>query len=510
MGRLKLAAFSLALAVSVQINGAVLEQQEMQLSRGLKMLYTEMQEKGDEDKKEYVITDPHFILELQPQKIIVESNLQGTLNVILDYKNNKLHSESNGINHFVINKILKSSKASHSGVEQIADYTIEGKLVKDITVDFKQAKPALLKLSEEEFNPELVVDLLSSIKDSSATGTDIKVSGIGGYGKELIEYLKSNYKHTSGDAPEQFSFSVKRIDENGEHGQEIPIGNYVYRFPGIGALTSLHDFSASLPAWRKILDFMRSENLNDIATWSFNFDGQDKSKIMNGSWKGSASSVKEGDNALKYEHSFNIESNFSPDWVSAVQKFTKEPIQGKQNEKNTPENMMAEEVMNWLASPKTTAFLTLLPLEAKINSSTAINYTAIPLSISKLVANLSWLSKQKGVKMNFDYANRVLNSQLDIVGGRDVFNSGVDIYNALGDTVSSVFIMPKLSPAARDDLYKTLLNYVEDPAKGDSELKFSVKYDENGVTIGKKSIYNLLSDLAQFRERHFSSEAGNY
>jgi len=511
MSRLKIAAFSLALFASVQINGAVLEQQEMQLSRGLKMLYADLQEKGDESKKEYVITDPHFILDLPAQEVTVESDLKGTLNLVLDYKNNKLHSESDGINHIIINKMSKYPKEfSNSKKGQLADYTLEGKIIKDMTVDFKQAKPAFFKLTGGEFSKGLIVDLLSSVKESSSTGTNVKVKGIGGYGKELLESFKYNYQHLSSDSPERFSLSVKTTDDNGEYGQEIPLGSYVYRFPSATSLTSVHNFSAALPDFKKIADFIHSENLNDISTWSFNFDGNDKSKIVSGSWKGSGSSVKEGENALKYQHNFFIESTATPDWVSVVQNVKKEPIEGQREKDEAREDAIADGIMNWLISPKTTPFLKLLPLESKIASDTIINYSAIPLSVSKLVANLSWLSKGNGLKVNFDYANNALSSVINLVGGKESFNYAVELYNALSESVTTVFIMPKLSEAARDDLYKTLLNYAEDPTKGDSELKFSVKYNDDGVTIGKKSFYNLLSDLAQFRERHFSSEAGNY
>lgn len=487
---------TLAFAVATASSPLWAEIQQRQLTKEVMLQFEEMDQKGDDSKEEYLIKNPHFFWmdsSATAPTIMGEIDLKGTLKVIADYKGNNIKTESDGITHIIV----RSSDPD----DQPMNLFIDGKINKSIDIDFKKIEGPVAQFRAGHSSDQTILSILEAISKASAEGKNLKITG-DNFGTDrnpaLIELVKANYVHTSGVTPEEFTLNIKS-----NHSLVTATPTAIYKLPNSGKIDSSYDIKTKLPAWSKLLEYTKMPHKNGLPEASFDGKMTTKSKLGEGTWDSSFASKKLEGNRYLIEGKMSSDGTNSPDWVKEVQGIEKEPITSltSKDEDQRSESAMEKMIFDWLKSSKTTAFLTLIPLQSSLNWNGSLEYFAdagnFSVDTGKFIFSL--LGKRKtGIQLNFDYKGGEANSELSLLGGRPLFDHGIALYNAFGDSIASYWRIPKFSSEDKDGLYNLFTKYSEQPGKANTELKFAVKYNKDGVTIGGKDASQFIADLSTF------------
>lgn len=488
---------TLAFAIATVSNPIWAEMQQKQLTKEVMLQFEEMDQKGDDSKQEYLIKNPHFFWmdsSSTAPTILGEIDLKGTLKVTADFKGNHIQTESDGITHIIVH--------SSDPDDQPMNVIVDGKIFKSLDIDFKKIEGAVAQLKAgRPSNQATLLTVLESISKATSEGKNLKITGDSfGTAKNptIIESAKMAYVHTSGATPEEFTLDVKS-----NHSLVYISPTTVYKLPNSGKMDTSYDLKSKLPPWSKLLDYVNMSNKNGLPEASLTGKMTAKSKLGESQWDSSFASKKLENGHYLIEGKLTNESNTSPDWVKEAQGLVVEPLsEGESKPSNKRfETSIEKTVVEWLKSAKTTPFLALIPLQSSLDWNGSMEYMADAgnFSVEKGKLLLSLLGKRKtGIQLNFDYKSGEVNSEMTLLGGRPLFDHGVALYNAFGDSIVSYFKLPKFSSEDQDGLFNLLAKYSEQPGKASSELKFLVKYNRNGVTIGGKDMSQFVGDLSMF------------
>lgn len=477
------------------------ELQQKQLTKDISMQYQEMQQKGDDSKREIIIKDPHFFWmdtsSMKPE-IAGEIDHKGTFTIDVNFAENRIKVEPDGTTHVII--------ASGNSEEKPIDFTVEGKRVAIINLDFDKIAPTLEKLKNGDTSEQNILVLLNAIKSVAGEAKDLKVIASPQERREplLVDLAKFNYVHTSGQTPEEISLQLKTKQKLEYFGSSA-----IYSLPAIGPIDSNYDIIIRLPEWAKLIAYARAPKMQFLPEVSLEVKTEAQSKLGQGVWNGNLFS-KNSEGGRSIASQFHYEGKSNPDWVQQVQNIVKEhSAQGENNQRKELHDAMEVGLYNWLKSPKTTPFLKLFPMQLTSDWKGAMQYAmdAGNFSVGKADFDYSLLGKEKkGLKVLFDYQNGDVNSQVTLVGGRPILDYGIDLYNSFSDSIADLWPMRKISKEMGEGLYKLLVEYVEQPAKAQDELMFIVKYNKDGFTIGKKSLAEMMSDLSTFQKKYLSQK----
>lgn len=507
---------TLALAVSTVSCPLWAEAQQKQLTKEIMVQFEEMNLKGDSSKEEYVLKNPHFFWmdsSATAPTILGEVDLKGTLKITADYKGNTIKSESDGRTHIIVR--------SSDPEEEPMNVFIDGKINKSIDIDFKKIEGPVAQFREGNFSKQTVLPFLEAISKASSEGKDLKITG-DGFGTDknptLVEVAKANYVHTSGVTPEEFTFTIKTNRSTAFVGSTA-----IYKLPDSGKIESSYDSNAKLPAWAKLIEYANAPKKNGFPEASVDGKVNAKSNLGIGSWDYSFNSKKLDGNRSSIGGKLKGVSTNSADWIKNFQGIVREPLSnGAANgESQRPEGMIEKMIYNWVKSPKTTPFLSLLPLESTLDLNGSMEYSADAHKLSpEEVKNkgffdtgkwsLSLLGNRKtGIQLDVNYKGDEGHAELALLGGRPLFDHGIALYNAFGDSIASYWKLPKFTAEDKEGLFNLLTKYSDQPAKANTELKFSVKFNGDDATIGGKNISEFMGDLARFYHE-FSARQGEF
>lgn len=484
---------TMAFFIAISANNAIWsELQQKQLTKEISMQYEQMEQKGDESKKEILLKNPHFFwmdTSSMTPTIAAEVNHKGLLKILIDRQQNRIETQSDGSTRVRINP---------NDNDQSVDFTIEGKIIKIINIDFQKADPALTKMKAGEMSDQNLLTVLNAIKSASSEGKDLKLySESAGNEPTLIEWFKGDYVQSSGETPENFTLKFK-IKQNLEY-----VGSQaIYRFPDVNPIDSTYEMKLNLADWSKLLDFARKDRKHLLPAGTFDIKSESKTKISETSWQTSFASKKLEDNKHAIEGKMHYEAKSTSDWVKKIQNIQKEPK--KESGSLSPYAFIEPQIVDWIKSPRTTPFLSLFPLILSSDWNGSLQYSSTDnFSVEKGNFTYSLMGKEKnGLKANLNYENGNYDSAVALVGGRADYDYGIDLYNAFSDSLPQ-FQLKKFSKENRDDLFKVLSKYAEQPEKAASELKFNLHYDKDQqmLKIQNKNFEEFANDLSDFYQR---------
>jgi hypothetical protein len=494
---------TLAFAVATASSPLWADVQQKQLSKEIMVQFEEMNLKGDNSKEEYFLKNPHFFWmdsSATAPTILGEMDLKGTLKIIADYKGNNIKAESDGITHVIVH--------SSDPEDEPVNFFVDGKINNSIDIDFKKIEGPVAQFREGNFSKQTILPFLEAITKASSEAKNLKFTG-DGFGTDksptIVESSQANYVHTSGATPEEFTWNLKTNQSSAFVGSTA-----VYNFPNSGKMDSSYDLSAKLPAWAKWVEYANDTKKNGFPEGSFNGKMNAKSNFGNGAWEYSLSSKKSEANSFLIETRLKGAGASSPNWVKEFQGVVREPFANEAGKDESKQGFIEKMIYNWVKSPHTTAFLSLLPLENNLDLSASFEVVPNAPNLSREEANnkgffnngkisLSLLGNRKtGILSNFNYKGDEGNSDLALVGGRPLFDHAIALYNAFGDSIASFWRIPKFTAEDKDGLFNLLAKYADQPAKANSELKFSLRFKGDDATLGGKDINEFVAALTKF------------
>lgn len=458
------------------------EMQTKQLTEEIKIHYADLEQKGDDSKFEVTLKDPHFYwMDTTGDKprMIGEIDHKGTLKFWVDIPSNVAKAESEGSTHLIFNQ----TGPANGPIEM----TLHGKMTDLIEGDFSKIKEPIAKLRAGAFSEEDILTLLENVKKASLNGRNVKITLAQAAKEMLLEVANINYQHNSGLTPEEFTISLKASAENKSN-----------LFLEADKRDSTISGKMTLSPWRKLAAFLRHPDWKTIPEGNSEWNITSTSEIDSSLAKIRFSS-SQGDNPI-IEFEINQKVDLVSDWVNKlVANVKKNPPQENENAENQAEIA----IYKWLISPQTLPFLNLIPLQSAFDFNGSFEYSAVPAFAAKKGAlSFSLLGqKQSGVQIAFnaDEQGRNGDLQLLLAGGRPLFNRLISFYNALENSISSVFSggymgMQPISQEYKEKLYKLLLSYTADPSAAEKQMKFVVKYNKDEVTIGGKTLQQFMAD----------------
>lgn len=459
---------------------------EKQLAKGIKIQYQQWERKGDDDKFEVLVRDPH-IYWLDTSKMVPrlmgEIDHKGTWKINVDVKGNQAKTESDGVTHITIN--------APESEDSYLDLTMDGQITKTVEGDLAKMREPLRQIRAGEFTEESLLTILEAINKGAVEAKNLKISSVQDGGEETIfETAALNYRHASGATPEEF---VAKVKASGTY--QLAIGSTVMKFPELGKWESLEGGSLSLSDWRTLAAFFHAPFSKGMPSMQLDSSSNIKSKLGASIWSVLFAN-KHGENSL-VSWTIKGQNQLMPDWVKSIAGVQKHSLGG------TEESMAALFVYNWLTSPQTAAFLSLLPLQSSLDWNGSVEYgSASSKDVSKGHMWFNWLKKDNsGLQVKFsDVSTDKGDLQVTLVGGRAIYDYFVGLFNAFESSLSPLaqkyhINLEKISPETKEKLFNFLLSYADDPKAQEKELKFNVKYTPAGTTIGNKPLSQFTSDF---------------
>ncbi len=455
---------------------------QKQLTKNIRLQYEALDQKGDDNKFEITLRDPHLFWmdsKTDSPKILGELDHKGTVQIWVDVPGNTTKAESNGTTHVICNA---------PGSKQPLNMTINGKITDTIDVDFSKIKDQLARMRDGVFSEDDIITSLENVKKASLDASNVKLMFTQAMNDILLETAKMNYAHTSGNTPEEFAVNLKATAEN---------KNNLFLEPEKRETTITGKFSLS--EWRKLAIFAHTPNWKNIPEGKSNWDITTKSELDTSVAKMSMVSNLGEHPALSFE--VHQQMDLVSDWVNKMIALAK-----KNPPKNDagPDAEYVKSIQKWIISPQSLPFFNQIPLQSIFDLNGSFEYSAAPtFAAEKGALNFSLLGKkQNGVKLSFvgDEKGNTGTVNTLLAGGRPLYNRLINMYNALEESLTPFISKDEMafkpiSPELRDRLFQVLLNHTEDPKAQDKELKFVVKYSKDGVTIGGKPAMDFAKDL---------------
>lgn len=471
------------LATTTSFTGEI---QEKQLSKDVKLEYQHLESKGDNDKYEVELKDPHLFFmgtsQTGERKIIGEIDHKGVWKLAVDTKANNANTESEGTTHLLIR--------GKEDEENPIDIIISGKITKSMVGNFAKIKDVISKVKNGNFSSQEVLTILQNIKEAHAEGKNVKIIAASDPENALLlDNGTINYLHTSGVTPEEFTFKFNILGDTTNQ-----------MFLTQDTRSSLFSGKLSLAEWSKLWAFSQFPSWKDVPEGKLDWDVHSKSDIETTEAKFLFTSAQ--------GKSFQIELHEKVELVSDwIKRFL---VKVKENPpEEDPEDTSAQTIYKWLLAPKTLPLYSLIPLQSFLDFTGSFEYSADPsFMVQKGTAALSLLEKKEsGLKFIFKSENTDKGSlQIVLAGGRSLFNRIINFYNTLEDSL--VPFMPQgtgigvISPEMKEDLFKLLLSYANEPKSEDKDLVLDVKYDGWNITIGNKGLHQFIIDLYQLKSKH--------
>jgi hypothetical protein len=483
----------LTLSASSLLYGELLEKE---LSPAVKMQYQEMQLVGDAARQEIVIKNPHFYLRDDSDKVVAELDLKGNLNILSNYKENHFEIVSDGSLH-----VLTTSDFSDE--DQPMDATVDGKLIGSIDIDYAKAKDSLAALKSGELTEQGFLTLLEATKEAFSEGSNLKI--VDNEDPRLrntpvvLEKVKVGYRLVPGSTPEEFTLNIKAKQDSSLVGYGATFG-----FPEAKKIDSDIEFKVLLPEWKKLIPYVRTSGPKTLPEGVVELKINAKSFMGEGVWDSTIGTKHSEDNRTTIDSKAHYTSQIVANWVELIQKLKKEDFSGSTKNNNPIYGVIEKTLYHWLISPKTTRFLSLLPLQYTLDWNGSMTYVEIPkFTVDKGNFDFSLLGKEKlGIMMVTDYQKEEFKSVLTFVGGRPTIDYGLDLYNSFSDSITEHWKLPKFSDAAKEALSQILSKYTDQSDKASKDMKFPIGYSkEGGVTIGNKPISDFQAEIIIFSDK---------
>lgn len=470
---------------------------EQSLSEQITFEYTELEKRDDSSPKLYVIQNPKLkITDSENPSQVGEIFLDGTLTLSHEAKDD-FRLNATGTLH------LRTSEEGPVGnISMAKEATIKGSLNGTLNANQEAFRSSLERMKQGDTSEQTILALLESLRKISVEGKDLEIRS-NSQNKDpntVIDSLNFNYAHTNGNQPEEISLQVTATMP------QLVSSEAIYRIPGATPGKSNSNLKINLPEWRKLVIFARNPKETAIPNISLTFDSDGKSDLANATSSGSFNSdLSEGNHKLEGKVKYALQA--SSDWVQKIQKLERQPLLNQATSEKTDQENFEETVYNWIVSPKTTPFLSMLPLKVNFDWDGSLNYSAAQ-GIGTVNTKYSLLGKEVGINGTMTYALHQFKSEMDIVGGRPTYDYAVNLYNTFNHSIDPNWGLPKISKEAQEEFFKMISEFADQPEETNKKLHFTFTYDDHGARLGKRPIARLVAELAEFYQRHFSKENG--